>query len=84
MKRYSVSMVRQRLADVLDEAASGTPVVIERRGVRYVLRAEARPAPKRPRRPLIEVLDPAVARGEWEWTLTARGLRFRPRRPSKA
>jgi hypothetical protein len=38
MKRYPVSMARERLADVLDEADRSGAVVIERRGVQYVLR----------------------------------------------
>lgn len=79
MKRYSVAQVRERLADVLSEAEQGIPVIIERRGVRYVLRVER---PKRQRKPpsTIEVLDPAVTTGQWTWTPTAGGLRFGGRR----
>jgi prevent-host-death family protein len=40
MKRYSASQARARLAEVLDAAQRGMPVVIERRGVRYVVRVE--------------------------------------------
>ncbi len=82
MKRYSVSHVRERLADVLDEAEAGTPVIIERRGVRYVLRVEEQPARARRRRPLIETLDPAVERGEWHWAPSPKGLTFKSRRRS--
>ena len=35
MKRYSVALVRERLAEALNEVDRGIPVVIERRGVRY-------------------------------------------------
>lgn len=82
MKRYSVAQVRERLADVLNEADRGVSVVIERRGVRYILRAE-KPAvrPRRRRQPMIEILDPAVEAGQWTWTWTARGLAFRSRAP---
>ena len=31
-KRYTVAAVRERLADALDEAEKGIPVIIERRG----------------------------------------------------
>jgi PIN domain nuclease of toxin-antitoxin system len=63
MKRYSVVQLRGRLADVLDEAEAGHPVVIERRGVRYVLQVEpASKAGRRKRQPRIETLDdPASA-----------------------
>lgn len=81
MKRYSVAHARSRLADLLNEAERGTPVVIERRGVRYVLRAEAAPRRSRVRRSMIETLDPAVARGQWQWTWTPKGVRLSARRP---
>ena len=79
MKRYSVAQVRERLAHVLNEVEHGVPVVIERRGVRYVLRAEQTPKRGRPRRSAIETLDPAVARGQWQWTWTAKAVRFSQR-----
>jgi hypothetical protein len=75
MKRYRVSVARERLADVLDEADRSGAVVIERRNVRYVIRPE-RPARKAASRPVIEVVDPSVAAGQWHWTLTPKGLRF--------
>jgi hypothetical protein len=43
--------------------------------VRYVIRPE-RPARKAASRPVIEVVDPSVAAGQWHWTLTPKGLRF--------
>ncbi len=74
-KRYTVAAVRERLADALDEAEKGIPVIIERRGVRYRLTMEPS-APRRTgkRRPRIQVLDPAVQRGEWTWEWTPDGL----------
>jgi hypothetical protein len=68
-KRYSVSEVRERFADALDEADRGAPVTIERRGVRYQLtRVTAEPGKRAVgRRPRIKVLDPAVAAGQWAW-----------------
>jgi antitoxin (DNA-binding transcriptional repressor) of toxin-antitoxin stability system len=80
MKRYSVAHARSRLADLLTEAERGTPVVIERRGVRYTLRAEAAPRRAPARRSVIETLDPAVDRGQWQWIWTPKGVRLRQRR----
>ena len=84
MKRYTSSQVRERLSDVLDAAERGEEVVIERRGARFFLRVEGsdRPAARRRGRPAIEILDPAVARGEWTWSWKPTGLAFtkRPRR----
>ena len=81
MKRYSVVHVRERLADVLDEAEAGHPVFIERRGVRYVLKVEPESkASRRKRQPRIETLDSSVENGQWQWTPSAKGLRFRSRR----
>ncbi len=82
MKRYSVAHVRERLADVLDEADAGGTIVIERRGVRYVLRLQENEPLKRTNRarPAIETLDPSVAAGQWQWTMSAKGVRFSGRR----
>lgn len=80
VKRYTVAMVRERLAEALDEAERGVPVFIERRGVRYTLAVE-RPARRRTRAPrLFSVTDKAIAEGRWTWDLAADGLRFRARR----
>lgn len=81
MKRYSVADARERLADVLDSAERGTPVVIERRGVRYILRAEpVAPRSRRRRRSVIETVDDAVELGQWQWRGTSTGVRFDTRR----
>lgn len=82
MKRYSVAAVRQRLAEALDEAERGVPVIIERKGVRYRLAVEAPKAKRRARHPAIELLDPAIAEGQWSWKWVAGGLRFRSLRGS--
>jgi antitoxin (DNA-binding transcriptional repressor) of toxin-antitoxin stability system len=76
-KRYTVATLRERLAEALDAADQGVSVIIERRGVRYRLTAEAA-SPKRAGRhsPRIDVVDPAVTRGEWTWQLTVDGLGF--------
>jgi len=78
MKTYKVAMVRERLAEALDEAERGMPVFIERKGVRYRLTVEA-PGSSRgtARQPRIQTLDPAVAEGQWSWETGPTGLRFR-------
>lgn len=80
MKRYTSSQVRERLADVLDAAERGEEVIIERRGVRYFIRAERAKADRRTRTPLISRVDPGVAAGEWTWTWKADGLAFSSKR----
>jgi antitoxin (DNA-binding transcriptional repressor) of toxin-antitoxin stability system len=80
-KRYTVSRVRERLSDALDEAESGVDIVIERRGRRFRLAVvdETSPQRKKRRKPRIEVLDASVADGQWTWTWTPRSLRLKPR-----
>jgi hypothetical protein len=82
MKRYTVSLVRERLSEALDEADKGVPVIIERKGVRYRLALD-KPASARKakaRRPHIEILDAAVADGQWTWDWTPDGLKFQGKR----
>lgn len=79
MKRYTTAQARAQLSAALDDAEAGTPVVIERRGVRFrIVREPARPA-RVSRTPLVEILDPAVERGQWTWTPGGGQLRFTPR-----
>lgn len=79
MKRYTVAVVRERLADALDQAERGEPVFIERRGVTYRLSVETPKRRRSRREPAIEVLDPAVSEGQWTWAWSARGIHFRGR-----
>jgi prevent-host-death family protein len=41
MKRYSVAQARQQFAELLDSAERGDAVVIDRRGVRFVVEASS-------------------------------------------
>jgi len=78
MKKYSVAMVRERLAEALDQAEQGHQVFIERRGVTYELTVRKRAARKSA--PHIEVIDPLLVQsGEWGWEWKGGGLKFRPR-----
>lgn len=79
-KHYPVSVARERLADILDQAEGGSPVFIERRGVRYRLSVEPPPRRRKAAPPRIEIVDPAVEQGDWTWDWTPDGLTFRGRR----
>ena len=84
MKRYPVAVLRERLAEALDAAYAGVPVVIERKGVRYRLTREtAAKKPKSIRSPLFEIVDPAVLAGDWTWDWTPEGMTFVPGKPKK-
>jgi hypothetical protein len=76
MKRYTVAQARERLSDLLNQAEAGDSVVIERRGVRYQLRAEGAVRPGRSRRSMIETIDADVASGQWSWVWGPKGVRF--------
>jgi antitoxin (DNA-binding transcriptional repressor) of toxin-antitoxin stability system len=83
MKRYTVAQARQQFADLLDAAERGRPVVIERRGVRFVVEARSSNRRPRPRKAIIRSVDRAVASGQWTWDWKADGLRFQARRRAK-
>jgi len=78
VKRYTAAKARQQFSLLLDAAERGEPVIVERRGVRFRIRAERQAALKgTPRRaPVIEFVDPAVAAGRWSWDWEPEGLRF--------
>ena len=79
MSRFTASQARQNFARVLDQAAGGQSVTIERGKLRFrVVLDEERRAP-RPARPVIEILDPAVANGDWTWRPGKAGLSFKQR-----
>ena len=80
MKRYTSSQLRSRLSEILDAVERGEPVIVERRGTRFRLIADRdrdAGAKAKPNRPLFEIIDPAVAAGQWTWDWSPRGLRFR-------
>ena len=72
-----MSTARERIADVLDEVERTGGAVIERGDVQYVITVKRPAARRRTRPPAIEIVDPAVASGEWRWEMTAGGLRFK-------
>ena len=80
MSRFSAAHARAHLAEVLDTAEQGQPVVIERRGVRFRLVVDKPARAAKVPEPIIEMLDPAVERGQWSWAWGAKGLRFSGKR----
>jgi prevent-host-death family protein len=73
MKRYTVAVARQHLAEVLDRAEGGEDVVIERRGVRFAVSpVRAKPTARRPAA-RIEIIDPAIEAGTWSWSWSPEG-----------
>jgi prevent-host-death family protein len=82
-KRYTSSQVRERFADFLDSAERGEPVLIERRGVRFVLQTVSAKPRRTSRRSVIAFMDRAVASGQWTWNWTAKSVQFARRAGSR-
>jgi len=76
LKRFSAAQARQQFSAVLDSAERGEAIVVERRGVRFCLHVESGKRRSKHRAPVIELLDPAVASGNWTWKWGSKGLRF--------
>ena len=77
MKRFTTASAKQRFSLLLDAAERGESVIIERRGVRFRVQTDRHSSRKRIRRnPVIEIVDPAVAKGVWQWQWRPDGLRF--------
>jgi len=80
MRKYSVSMVRERLSEALDEADRGQPVFIERRGITYELTVRKAARRKKKATRQIDVLDRAIVEGNWTWDWEKGDLQLRTRR----
>lgn len=78
-KALRVAEARARFGEMLDEAEKGTPVVIERHGVRFRIEVEKASAARTGRR-AFDYVDPAVMAGDWTWQLHSKGMRFSARR----
>lgn len=73
-------MVRERLAEALDDADRGEPVFIERRGVTYELTVRKGPSRKKKATRQIQILDRAIGEGNWTWEWKKGDLQLRTRR----
>lgn len=80
MEHLKVAEARARFGEVLDEAEKGTPVLIERRGVRFRVVAEKGSPVKGSKPALFDFVDAGVMAGQWTWKAGAKGLAFTPRR----
>ena len=80
MTHMKVAEARARFGEILDEAEKGTPVVIERRGVRFRVIAEPGETSAGPNPTLFDFVDPSVLSGQWTWKAGAKGVAFSPRR----
>lgn len=77
MKRFSAASAKQRLSYLLDAAERGEPVIIERRGVSFRVQPERQVSlQKARRRPILEILDPSITKGDWEWKWARGELSF--------
>lgn len=77
MKRFTTATAKQRFSLLLEAAERGESVIIERRGVWFRVQPERQTVSKKTRRkPVIEIVDPAVAKGVWQWQWRADGLSF--------
>ena len=77
MKPYSTALAKQRLSTLLDAAERGERVIIRRGGVIFRVQPERIVTRnKSKRRPIIEILDPAITNGDWVWKWVRGGLRF--------
>jgi len=83
MKHLKVAEARARFGEMLDQAEKGTPVVIERRGVRFKLTAEPAGAVSKSKPALFDYIDAGVLSGQWTWASRAKGLAFAPRRKAR-
>jgi prevent-host-death family protein len=81
MSNMKVAEARARFGEILDAAEKGLPVVIERRGVKFRVVAEAPRTAKTPDDAVFDFVDAAVSGGQWTWRAdAAKGMQFAPRR----
>ncbi len=78
MKFLKVAEARARFGEILDQAESGAPVLIERRGVRF--RVVVDEAPKISSRTGFAFVDDAVMDGQWSWEPSKDGVTFKARK----
>ncbi|MBI3072757.1 MAG: type II toxin-antitoxin system Phd/YefM family antitoxin [Deltaproteobacteria bacterium] len=77
MKRATAAQARQHFSSLLDAAERGETVAIERRGVRFVLRAEHRRRTRKKVAPYFKIVDPAIESGQWTWDWEPGNVTFR-------
>ena len=78
MKFLKVAEARARFGELLDQAEAGSPVLIERRGVRFRVVVDEAPKPAVPAS--FAYVDDAVAEGQWTWEPGKAGVTFKSRK----
>ena len=78
MQPYKVAEARAAFGDLLDAAERGEAVVIERRGVEFILRPQ-RTRRRAPRRSPIQSVDSSILDGQWTWAWDRGGIKLRTR-----
>lgn len=69
MKRFTAAQARQQFSAMLDAAARGERVIIERAGVQFGVQLQEAPKPATRRAPLVKWMAPEISEGEWTWDI---------------
>src|SRR5258705_12943383 len=80
MRKYSVSVVRERLSEALDDADRGKPVLIERRGVTYELTVRKSRSRRKKATRQIDFFDSTITEGDGKGERKKGDLQRRTRR----
>ena len=81
MKFLKVAEARARFGELLDQAEAGSPVLIERRGVKF--RVVVEEEPKRAAAASFDYVDDAVIGGQWTWEPGRTGVTFKARKKTR-
>jgi prevent-host-death family protein len=81
MKFLKVAEARARFGEILDQAEAGSPVVIERRGVRFRVVVDHSPKAAAPAG--FAFVDDAVIDGQWTWEAGKSGVTFKARKKAR-
>ena len=81
MKFLKVAEARARFGEILDQAEAGSPVLIERRGVRFRVVVEESPKAAAPAG--FAFVDDAVIDGQWTWEPGKSGVTFKARKKAR-
>ena len=80
MSRHTASEARRKLFHLLDSVEQGDEVILERKGVQFLLSLVKEKPQRVSKESPIRVIDRAILDGEWSWEADADGeLSFTPR-----